>query len=94
MGEMDENSPIAEKAAEKLRRRRFIEDHAIELGATRIVLEEQLTNNTGDIIDRMRDAAEVGIPLDTYAKLVGVSRQTLYRWRDAVTYQQQGGRPG
>jgi DNA-binding XRE family transcriptional regulator len=33
----------------------------------------------------MRDAAEVGIPFDTYAKLVGVSRQTLYRWRDAVS---------
>jgi hypothetical protein len=91
---MDEDSPIAQRAAEKVRRRRFIEDHAIELGAERVRLEEQLTNNTGDIIDRMRDAAEAGIPLDTYAKLVGVSRQTLYRWRDAAASQQSGGRPG
>jgi hypothetical protein len=57
-----------------LQRRRFIEDEAIRLGAERATLDEKLTNNTGEIIDRMRDAAEVGIPFDTYAKLVGVSR--------------------
>jgi hypothetical protein len=28
------------------------------------------------------NGSRVGIPFDTYAKLVGVSRQTLYRWRD------------
>jgi len=32
----------------------------------------------------MQDAVAAGIPIDTYAKLVGVSRQTLYRWREAV----------
>ncbi|HTA12166.1 MAG TPA: hypothetical protein VK765_02005 [Solirubrobacteraceae bacterium] len=47
-------------------------------------LERELTNNTGEIIDRMRDAAAVGIPIDTFAQLVGVSRQKLYRWRDSV----------
>jgi transposase-like protein len=30
----------------------------------------------------MPKAAEAGIPLDALAKLLGISRQTLYRWRD------------
>jgi hypothetical protein len=76
---MTDTNPLA---AERLQRRRFIEDEAIKLGAERTDLEDKLLVNTQGIIDRMREAAEYGIPLDTYSKMVKVSRQTLYRWRD------------
>jgi hypothetical protein len=33
-------------------------------------------------VELIPEAVDAGIPFDTFAKLVGVSRQTLYRWRD------------
>lgn len=73
---------IENPAAQRLRRRRAVEDEAIRLGAERADLEARLSYNTQDIIDRLKEAGEFGLPLDTFAKLVGVSRQKLYRWRD------------
>jgi transposase-like protein len=35
--------------------------------------------------DLMPKAVEAGIPLDALARLLGISRQTLYRWRDGTT---------
>ncbi len=62
--------------------RRQIEDWAVTLGHERHNLESGLSVNTQRIIDLMPQALAAGIPLDGYAKLVGVSRQTLYRWQE------------
>jgi transposase-like protein len=32
----------------------------------------------------MPKTAAIGIPFDTLANLLGLSRQTLYRWRDTA----------
>jgi transcriptional regulator GlxA family with amidase domain len=75
---MDELSP----QAQRLQRKQNRETLAIQAGEERARIEGELTENTQWIIDLMPKALEAGIPLDTYAKLVGVSRQTLYRWRE------------
>jgi transcriptional regulator GlxA family with amidase domain len=62
--------------------RRKIEDWAFKLGEERRQLDGQLDANTGQIINLIPQAIEVGIPLDQLASIVGVSRQTLHRWRD------------
>jgi len=63
---------------------RAIEDRSIELGDERGRLENELAANTTAIVALLREWADAGspIPLDRLASLVGVSRQTLYRWRD------------
>jgi transposase-like protein len=48
----------------------------------RTQLEEDLLINRQSIMDREREALDVGIPVDAFARLVGISRQTLYRWRE------------
>jgi hypothetical protein len=68
--------------AQRLQRKQNCETFAIQAGEERAALERKLTENTQWITDLMPKALEAGIPLDTYAKLVGVSRQTLYRWRE------------
>jgi hypothetical protein len=68
--------------AQRLQKKQQHELAAIQAGEERAAIESKLTENTQWIIDLMPKALEAGIPLDTYAKLVGVSRQTLYRWRD------------
>lgn len=64
--------------------RREIEDEAIRLGRVRMDLDNQYAENTQALIDLFGSALEAGIPIDGYAKLVGVSRPTLYRWRSVV----------
>jgi hypothetical protein len=78
---MDDLSP----KAQLLQRRHSIETLAVEAGEERAKLDDKLVVNTQWIIDLMPQAMEAGIPLDTFAKLVGISRQTLYRWREAVS---------
>jgi len=68
----------------EIRARREIEDQALLLGAERRNLESGLTVNTQRIIDLMPQALAAGMPLDGFAKLVGVSRQTLYRWQEVA----------
>lgn len=56
---------------------------ADRLGRERPKLEAKMAENTQEIIDRLPEAQEAGVPLDTFAKLVGVSRPTLYKWKEA-----------
>ncbi len=67
----------------KLRERQNCEAEAADLGAERSGVEEVLLQNSEAIAELMPKALAVGIPLDTFAQLVRVSRQTLYRWRDS-----------
>lgn len=62
--------------------RRKLEDWAFQLGEERRQLDGQLDSNTKSIIQLLPQAIEAGIPLDQLAMMVGVSRQTLYRWRE------------
>jgi DNA invertase Pin-like site-specific DNA recombinase len=62
--------------------RRAIEDRAAQLAEQRRKIDSQVAENTQAIIDLIPEAAKVGIPLDQLAEVIGVSRQTLYRWRE------------
>ena len=62
-------------------RRRELEDRAITLGTERRTLESKRTGNLAAIVGLVHDAEGI-LPLEDIAQLVGVSRQTLYRWRD------------
>jgi hypothetical protein len=70
--------------------RRAIEDRAVQLGNERHDLDNGLAANTQAIIDLLRDADGAGVPLDHLAKLVGVSRQTLHRWREIAARLKPG----
>jgi transposase-like protein len=65
--------------------RRSIEDQIVKLGSERNRLESELGANIEAIVAAIPKAIEAGIPFDGIAKLVGVSRQTLYRWRDEAS---------
>ena len=65
-------------------RKSKLEDRAIALGEERGQLEDRLAANTTAIVELLRDWQGSGLPFDRLASLVGVSRQTLYRWQGAV----------
>lgn len=65
-----------------LQQRRIIEDRAAELAQQRQEANELLRRNTWDIIELLRDPQHGVIPFEQLAALLGVSRQTLYRWRE------------
>jgi DNA invertase Pin-like site-specific DNA recombinase len=79
---MTNDNPIAEHQAHRLRRRAGIEDIVRDLGEQRSRLTDDLASVEQTMREIVLDALEAGVPLDTYAKLVGVSRPTVYRWRD------------
>jgi transcriptional regulator with XRE-family HTH domain len=60
---------------------RAVEDELIRLGSERSRLERQLGVNLEQIVDAIPEATAAGISFDHIAGLVGVSRQTLYRWQ-------------
>jgi hypothetical protein len=68
----------------EMQARRDFEDQALKLGAGRARLEDQLGSNLEQIVDLLEKAHEVGVPIDHYARMVGVRRQQLYRWRDSI----------
>lgn len=70
--------------------RRAIEDRAATLGAERRGFEAGLAANTHLIIDLLRDADGVGIPHEQLAQLLGVSRQSIYNWREIAAKLQPG----
>jgi hypothetical protein len=67
-----------------LQARRAIEDELVQLGSKRNRLESELGSNIKAIVAAIPKATEVGIPFDGVARLVGISRQTLYRWQGAI----------
>jgi DNA-binding transcriptional regulator YiaG len=62
--------------------RREIEDRAAQLGAERRDLDGRVEANTQAVVDLLRDAEGTGVSFDQLAQLIGVSRQTLYHWRE------------
>lgn len=70
--------------SQDLQATRAVEDRLVRLGAERAHLEAKLGENLEAIVDEIPAATEAGIPFDRIAHLVGVSRQTLYRWRDVL----------
>lgn len=69
---------------QKLQARRAIEDRLIRLGRERKDVERALSANIQAITDAMTEAVDAGIPVEQVSKLVGVSRQTLYRWSEGA----------
>jgi hypothetical protein len=67
-----------------LQARRAVENELLQLGSERNRLESELAANIEAIVAAIPKAIEVSIPFDGIAKLVGVSRQTLYRWQEVT----------
>ena len=69
---------------------RAVEDELIRFGAERNRLEGQLGANLEQIVDAIPEATAAGISFDRIAGLVGVSRQTLYRWQRSISILRNG----
>lgn len=67
--------------------KRTVEDEAIKLGKSRREIERREIANIQAIVDLIPRAVAVGVSFDQLAKLIGVSRQTLYRWQEAARGQ-------
>lgn len=65
-----------------LHARRAIEDQAAKLGVRRRGYETALARNTEEARALAKAADGSGVPLDQLAALLGVSRQTIYNWRE------------
>jgi len=76
----------------EIQARREIEDLAVRLGAERGDLANRTMHNTWEIMELLRKPGHGLIPLDQLANLLGVSRQTLYRWRE-IAHQIPDGTP-
>jgi transposase-like protein len=74
---------------QNLQATRAVEDRLVALGMERSQLEAKLGENLEAIVDQIPAATDAGIPFDRIAHLVGVSRQTLYRWRDVLAKRRQ-----
>jgi transposase-like protein len=70
--------------SQDLQATRAIEDRLVQLGQERRQIEQQSSENIRAITDTMREATAAKIPVERVAQLVGVARQTLYRWRDGA----------
>jgi hypothetical protein len=64
-----------------IEQRRAVEDEAIRLGEERRELDNRLAVNTRTVVELLPKAAKAGVPLDQVAAMVGITRQTLYRWQ-------------
>jgi hypothetical protein len=70
----------------EIQARRSVEDRALKLGAERAELDAQMALNTLAIKALMGEAEAAQLPLEGFAKMVGVSRQTLYHWRNETGF--------
>ncbi len=64
--------------------RRALEDELFGFGRKRSTLKAELGANTTLIQQRLPEALEHGISLEQFSRLVGISRQTLHRWKEAA----------
>jgi transcriptional regulator GlxA family with amidase domain len=71
-------------SAKDLQATRAIEDKLVQLGQQRHEIERSTSDNIQAITDTMTEAIAAGLPVERIAGLVGVSRQTLYRWREGA----------
>jgi DNA invertase Pin-like site-specific DNA recombinase len=79
---MADQDPIAEHRAAKLDRRQGLERIALERGQKYTQLKDDLASERQFIVEELIPKfAEADIPFDSLAKLLGISRQTLYRWQ-------------
>jgi transcriptional regulator with XRE-family HTH domain len=62
--------------------RRDVEDRAAKLGVQRAALTAKTNENTAAVKLLLPAALAAGVPMETIAKLTGVSRQTLHQWRN------------
>jgi hypothetical protein len=75
---------------EAIDKRRAIEDQAIKLGSERTQLRDRLRKNARAITALLEQAIAAGIHIASFARLVGVRRQSLYRWREDREDHNQG----
>jgi hypothetical protein len=68
----------------RIQAKREVEDDAIKLGQERLDLDNRVAANTQAVIDLLPRAADAGVPFDHIASMVGVTRQTLYRWQEVA----------
>ena len=61
-----------------------MEDDLLRLGSERNRLESEVGKNLEHIVDAIPAATQAGLSFDEVARLVGVSRQTLHRWRSVL----------
>ncbi len=66
----------------EIRAQREVEDRAAQLGVQRAALNTETAANTANVKELLPQALAVGVPMETIAKLTGVSRQTLHQWRN------------
>jgi hypothetical protein len=62
--------------------RRVVEDEAVRIGRDRAKLANRTRENTWAIIELLRKPEHTLIPLEHLADLLGVSRPSIYRWRE------------
>jgi transcriptional regulator of acetoin/glycerol metabolism len=64
--------------------RRTIEDRAAQLGAERREFGQRVDANTRAVVKLLQETEGTGMSYDQLAQLIGVSRQTLYHWREVA----------
>jgi Homeodomain-like domain-containing protein len=81
---MVDQDPIAERKAAKLAHRQGLETLALEYGKKQAEHLDELRSIRQFIVEELLPkSAAAGIPFERVAELLGVSRQTIYRWRQA-----------
>lgn len=65
-----------------IKTRREVEDRAAQLGDERRRLQAQTAANTQAIIDLLRDSDGANVTYEQLASLLGVTRQTVFTWRE------------
>jgi predicted transcriptional regulator len=78
---------------QNIQARRAIENRASKLGVRRRGYETGLKQNSAEITKLLRDAEGSGVSLEQLAALLGVTRQSLAKWRDEAIGQSPRGRP-
>jgi hypothetical protein len=69
----------------EIQARREVEDRAAKLGVQRATMKAAMNENTASVKALLPTALAADVPMETIAKLTGVSRQTLHAWRSDET---------
>jgi hypothetical protein len=74
---------------EDIQARRSIEDRFINLGTERRELQDKTKVIVKAMVDLVPEALQAGISFDGIAKLIGIPRQTLYRWQEIAEFRRR-----